>query len=191
MRKANNKLNNTLILITGTFLFLVSYTFDQQASLFFKGVKFAFLDFVLGIITNFGVVVAVMLLIPSVIFYKKNKKIMHLLWLTFFVSIVAAFIIKLIVLRQRPTEAFTYPFTNMLNYSFPSMHAMAVFSLLPLLVKHLPKQKYFWIVFGILAVVSRIYFGFHFLSDVVFGAFAGYFIGDYLLESYGKKKIWK
>ncbi|MBS3105552.1 phosphatase PAP2 family protein [Candidatus Woesearchaeota archaeon] len=182
------KINNTLILITGILLFLVSYNFDQQASLFFKYAKFAFLDFVLGVITNFGIVVVVMLLIPSVIFYKKNKKIMYLLWLAFFISIIVAFIIKLIVLRQRPIDTFTYPFTNVLNYSFPSMHAMAIFSLLPLLVKHLPKQKHLWIGFGLLAVFSRIYFGFHFLSDVVFGALAGYFIEDYLLKLYEKKK---
>src|SRR3990167_9110636 len=69
------KINNTLILITGILLFLVSYNFDQQASLFFKYANFAFLDFVLGVITNFGIVVVVMLLIPSVIFYKKTRKL--------------------------------------------------------------------------------------------------------------------
>ena len=185
------KINNILILIIGILLFVVSYNFDQQASLFFKSAKFAFLDLILGVITNFGIVVVAMLLTPSLIFYKKNKKIIYLLWLTFIVSVIVAFIIKLIVLRQRPVEAFTYPFTNILNYSFPSMHAMAVFSLLPLLVKYLPKQKYFWIGFALLTVFSRIYFGFHFLSDVVFGALAGYFIGDYLLKLYEKKKIWK
>lgn len=185
------KIKNTLILVIGVLLFLASYKLDHQISLFFKDANFAFLDFVLGIATNFSIIVAVMLLIPSIIFYKKNKKIIYLLWLTFFVSVIVAFIIKLIVLRQRPTEAFTYPFTNILNYSFPSMHAMAAFSLLPLLVKHLPKQKHFWTGFAFLTVFSRIYFGFHFLSDVVFGAFAGYFIGDYLSKLYEKKKIWK
>ncbi|MBI2658906.1 phosphatase PAP2 family protein [Candidatus Woesearchaeota archaeon] len=185
MRKADN----ILILIIGILLFIVSYNFDQQANLFFEGGKFAFLDFVLGIATNFGIVIAVMLFIPTIILYKKNKKIIYLLWLAFIISVIAAFVIKLIVLRQRPIEALTYPFTGILNYSFPSMHAMAVFSLLPLLARYLPKQRHFWIVFGLLAVFSRIYFGFHFLSDIVFGAFAGYFIGDYLLKLYEKKKI--
>ena len=185
------KINNTLVLIIGILLFLISYNFDQQASLFFKDAKTAFLDFALGIVTNFGIVVVVMLLTPSVILYKKNKKIIYLLWLTFIVSVIVAFVIKLIVLRQRPIEALTYPFTNILNYSFPSMHAMVAFSLLPLLVNHLSKQKHFWIGFGLLVVFSRIYFGFHFLSDVVFGALAGYFIGDYLLKLYKKKKLWR
>jgi membrane-associated phospholipid phosphatase len=132
-----------------------------------------------------------MLLVPSIIFYKKNKKIIYLLWLAFIVSIILAFVTKLIVLRQRPIEAFTYPFVNIINYSFPSMHAMVVFSLLPFLVRYLNKWKSFWIGFGLLALFGRVYFGFHFLSDVVFGAFFGYFVGDYLLELYEKGKLWK
>ncbi|MBI2649789.1 phosphatase PAP2 family protein [Candidatus Woesearchaeota archaeon] len=186
MRKANN----ILALIIGILLFLVSYSFDQQVSLFFKDAKFAFLDDILGVATNFGVVMVIMLLLPSIIFCKKNRKIIYLLWLAFLVSVIAAFIIKLIVLRQRPIEALTYPFTSMINYSFPSMHAMVAFSLLPLLMKYLPKQKTFWVAFAFLVAFSRIYFGFHFLSDVVFGAFAGYFIGGYLLKLYEKKKLW-
>ncbi len=182
------KISNTFVLITGILLLFISYNLDQQVSLFFKDAKFAFLDLILGIITNFGIVVIAMLLIPCIILYIKNKKLVYLLWITFIISVIVAFIIKLIVLRQRPTEAFTYPFTNILNYSFPSMHAMAVFSLLPLLVKYLPKQKHFWIGFALLTVFSRIYFGFHFLSDVVFGALAGYFIGYYILKLYEKKK---
>lgn len=71
------------------------------------------------------------------------------------------------------------------------MHAMVVFSLLPLLTKHLPKQNYFWLMFAFLVAFSRVYFGFHFLSDVVFGAVAGYFIGVWLLELYDKGKLWK
>ena len=185
------KISDILALIIGIILFLISYHFDAQINLFFKNIKFSVFDAVLSIITNFGVVILVMLLVPSIIFYKKNKKIIYLLWLAFIVSIIVAFIIKLIVLRQRPIEAFTYPFVNIINYSFPSMHAMVAFSLLPLLMKYLSKQKLFWISFAFLAAFSRIYFGFHFLSDVVFGALVGYFIGDYLLELYEKKKLWR
>lgn len=185
------KISNTLVLIIGILLFLVSYNFDRQVSLFFRDAKFAFLDIFLGVITNFGITVVVMLLIPSIIFYKKNKKLDYLIWLIFLTSFILAFAIKLIFLRQRPIDLFTFPFTNIINYSFPSMHAMAVFSLLPALIKFLPKQKYFWILFSFLVAFSRIYFGFHFLSDVVFGALFGYFVGNYLLELYVKGKLWK
>ena len=185
------KINDTLILIIGILLFLVSYKFDQQINLFFKATRIPFLDIILSIITNFGVVVVIMLFVPLILLYKKNKKLVYLLLLTFIVSFVLAFIIKLAVLRQRPTEAFTYPFTHIINYSFPSMHAMVAFSLLPTLIKFLPKYKLFWILFVFLVAFSRLYFGVHFLSDVVFGALFGYFVGDYLLELYEKGKLWK
>lgn len=182
---------NALALIIGILLFIIPYNFDNEVNLFFKNINFDILDFVLGIITNFGIVVAVMVIIPSLMLYKKNKKVAYLVLLTFFASFLLAFIIKLIVLRQRPVEAFTYPFTSIINYSFPSMHSLVAFSLLPLLIKHLQKQKYFWVLFAFLVAFSRIYLGVHFLSDVVFGALAGYFIGYYLLDLQESGKLWK
>lgn len=183
-------INKNLILIIGIVLFLISYKLDPQINLFFKNLKFPIFDVVFSIVTNFGVVILVALGVPSLVFFRKNRKLVYLLWLTFIISFILAFAIKLIVLRQRPIEAFTYPFTSIINYSFPSMHAMVVFSFLPLLIKYLPKQKSFWIIFAFLVAFSRIYLGFHFLSDVVFGALAGYFAGDFLLELYEKRKLW-
>lgn len=185
------KIREIFMLVTAIIILLISYNFDEPVSLLFKEGEIPFLDVFLSIITNFGIVVLVVLLIPSIILYKKNRKHAYLLWLAFIISFILAFIIKLIVLRQRPTEAFTYPFTNIISYSFPSMHAMAVFSLLPLLIKYLPKQKHFWAAFAFLVSFSRVYFGLHFLSDVVFGALFGYFIGICLLELNEKKKLWK
>ena len=185
------KINDTWILIIGVLLFLLSYMFDQQINLFFNAQKFAFLDLILSIVTDFGVVLIVMLLIPSIALYTKNRKLVYLLLSAFVVSFILAFVIKLIVLRQRPAEAFTYPLVNIINYSFPSMHSMVAFSLLPLVIKYLPKYKAFWAMFVFLVAFSRVYFGFHFMSDVVFGALSGYSIGDYLSELYEKKKLWK
>ena len=219
------KINKNMILVIGTLLFLISYKFDSQINSFFKNIKLPIFDAVLSVVTNFGVVIFIALIIPSIILYTrenqrfyvrenfskfsahkikkfvvprnfkkisrgKNKKIVYLLWLTFILSFILAFIIKLIVLRQRPTEAFTYPLTNIINYSFPSMHSMVVFSLLPLLIKYMPKQKSFWIIFAFLVGFSRIYFGFHFFSDVVFGALTGYLLGNFLLKMHEKKKAW-
>ena len=173
------------------FLFLISYIFDKQVYLFFKNVKFVFFDLTLSVITNFGIVVLFILLIPSIMIYIKNKKLVYLLFLTFIISFLLSFIIKLIVLRHRPTDALTYSLTNIVSYSFPSTHSMVVFSLLPILLKVLPKQKIFWICFAFLVAFSRIYFSFHFLSDVVFGALFGYFIGNIFLDLYDNGILWK
>ena len=185
------KLNDKWILIIGILLFLISYKSDEQVNLFFKNFRFIPLDIVFGIITNFGVVILFMLIVPVIVMYRKNNRPAYLLLLSFIISAILSLIIKLIVLRQRPNEALTYPFTNLVSYSFPSMHAMVVFALLPILAKYFPKQKFFWIIFAFLAAFTRIYFGFHFLSDVVFGGFFGYFVGKYLLRLYEKRKLWK
>lgn len=184
-------INRIWLLIIGTLLFLISYSFDNAVDLFFKNLRFPPLDFMLSIVTNFGIVITIMLIIPSFLFYKKNKKFIYLLWSIFIVSFILAFIIKLIVLRQRPIEAFTFPFTSIINYSFPSMHSMVAFALLPAIIKYMQKQKWFFIILSFLVAFSRIYLGFHFLSDVVFGAFAGYFIGNFLLEMYEKGRLWR
>lgn len=181
------RVKGTLIAAVGILLFLIAYKFDDSIGLFFKNSGLQFLDLILSIITNFGVVIIAMLVVPSIILYKKNKKSVSLLFITFLISIVLAFIIKLVVLRQRPIDTFAYPFTNIINYSFPSMHSMVAFALLPILIKNLPRQKIFWIIFAFLVAFTRVYFGFHFLSDIVFGGFLGYFIGIFLLEEYDKK----
>ena len=71
----HKKINNTFLLIIGILLFILSYKFDVQINLLFKNAKFPIIDAVLSVITNFGVVVLVMLIIPSIALYRKNKKI--------------------------------------------------------------------------------------------------------------------
>ena len=182
------KKDGILFLIFGMVLFYISTFFDKSVGLTSQNIKIPFLDFVLSIITNYGIVLVVVLLIPSLIFYNRDKKLFRLLILTFAISFIFSFILKLIVLRQRPNEILYYPLTNIIDYSFPSMHSMIVFSLLPLLLNYLPKQKSFWITFAFLVAFSRIYFNFHYLSDVVFGAVIGYFIGKILVEFHEERK---
>lgn len=184
------KLNKIWLLIIGILTFIVSYMYDSSFSLFFKNIRFPLLDLVLGIITNFSVVIVVMLVIPSVMLYGKKRQHVYLICWAFIISVLLAFIIKLAVLRQRPDDAVYYTFFSIMKYSFPSMHSMAAFSLLPILIKHLPEQKNFWTAFASAVALSRLYFGVHFLSDVVFGSFFGYLTGLWLLELYGKGKLW-
>jgi|SRR3989338_1927301 len=148
------------------------------------------LNFILSIITNFGFVVMVLLAIPSIVLYKKNKRIVYSFLAAFFVSSALALLIKLIALKQRPIPV-SYPILSALNYSFPSMHSMVAFALFPFLAIYLPKQRYFWVVFVLLVAFSRIYFGFHFLSDVVFGALFGFAIGCLLLVLHKSGRLWQ
>ncbi|HLC60287.1 MAG TPA: phosphatase PAP2 family protein [Candidatus Nanoarchaeia archaeon] len=185
------KKESLVFLLAGVVLFYISTFFDKAASLMIDNIKIPFLDFVLSIITNFGVVVMAMLAIPLIIFYNKDKKIIKLLFSAFITSFIFSLILKLVISRQRPAGVLYYPLLNIIDYSFPSMHAMIVFSLLPILLLYLPKQKTFWVSFAFLVAFSRIYFDFHYLSDVVFGAVIGFFIGNFLLEFYYKNKSFK
>ena len=185
MRKTTNI---AMLVFIGIVAFTISLYFDSGINLLFKSLGLHAFDFILIIVTNFAFVSLVILLIPSIIFHKELKKL-RLFWIAFTSSVILSFIIKIIVSRQRPAEMLSYPFIGGLSYSFPSMHAMVVFSALPLLAYFLPKQKNLWILFAFLVAFTRIYFGFHFLSDVVFGAFAGYLIGLSILELHYSGKL--
>ena len=97
--------------------------------------------------------------------------------------------IKIITLRPRPIEI--SQILNGLNYSFPSLHAAVSFAALPILNNEFPKLRLFWLLFAFLVAFSRIYFEYHFLSDVVFGAFLGYFIGVFAVYIEEKYRIFK
>lgn len=193
--KQNNKkgfdlgknLNLIYFIALALLLFYISAVFDETISSVFKNIKITPLDFVFGIITNFGIVVLSFLAIPALILYRKNRKDSFFLIIAFASAFLLSFAIKLIVLRQRPMETLYYPLMGIINYSFPSMHSMAVFALLPLLIHFFPGRKHFWISAAFLVAFTRIYLNFHYLSDVVFGIIAGYIIGRFFLKLYKKR----
>ena len=180
--------NNILPYLAIIAVFIISFLLDEKISHLFESTRIPLLDFIFGIITNFGIVLAIMLIIP-LLMLKDNRKIYALL-LAFFSSVFISVVAKWMFLRQRPTD-FAYPFVKILSYSFPSMHAVVAFSLLPLLLYFLPRQKNFWIPFAFLVIFTRIYFGLHYLSDVVFGALLGYSLGYLLLDLHLRGKLWK
>jgi len=189
MKKA--RISEFRLLALAILILIISYYFDNRVSFFFKGIDSFVLKTIFSIAANIGIIFVLVIALPSILLYKRSKRLARLLWLTAFVSFILAFILKIIILRQRPENVLTFPFTHIIDYSFPSMHAMIVFSILPLLVEAFSRYKYLWITFAFAAAFSRIYFRFHFLSDVVFGAFAGYFIGDWLLYLHKRGKLWK
>ena len=180
--------NNILVYLLLIAALALSFLLDEKASHLFQNARTQLLDFFFGIITNFGIILAIMLIMPLLVL--KDSKKTYALLLTFFSSVLISLILKWMFLRQRPTD-FAYPLFKILSYSFPSLHAMVVFSLLPMLLYFLPKQKNFWVPFAFLVIFTRIYFGFHYLSDVVFGALLGYSLGYLLLDLHLRGKLWK
>ncbi len=151
------------------------------------------LDLPLKILTTLGdpksviAIIAVLILIPKV-----NKKIGLPAALITLASWIMNELVKVIVSRARP-EFMLFEETS---YSFPSGHAMnntalyltILFSLL-LIVKNKKIRTLLWVVFIILPFLigaSRVYFGVHYLTDVISGWALGAFVAIIGFRIYGR-----
>ena len=161
---------------------------DSYVSTFFTKHMTQLFDLFLGAITNSIIVVIAALIVPTFFLFRKNKKSLWPLWLSFMTTTIAVFLIKLIVHRQRPSGLVMYTFTGMTDYSFPSMHSAVVFSIIPVVNKYVPKYKHFWILFAFLVALSRLYFNVHYLSDVIIGAILGFLVGTLFLRLLANEK---
>ena len=171
------------------FAIFISLYFDSQI---IKGISLIRNDFVneffLGI--NFiSSKIIIFFFLTSLFLWKKRGFILPL-WLTLGFSVAVSFLLKVAVQRQRPFQIGLVSVLPVLekashaiwNFSFPSFQTMLVFCAIPLLSKKFPKLKYVWIVFAVLVGFSRIYFGLHFLSDVLAGGAIGYLIGWFVIK---------
>lgn len=165
-----------LFIIIWLAAFILSLFMDGFVNEFFNAGKPKLLNVFFSIITNFGFDITVLFFIPIMLFYnKKQKKPAHSLLLGLVLSIAAAFFLKVIFAKTRPDMALSYPM-QVIDYTFPSMHSAIAFASLPILARNIKYARYFTI-FAVLVAFSRLYLGFHYLSDIIFGAFAGYLIG--------------
>ncbi len=176
------------IAIAGIFL---SFYFDDKIIKFVSLFRSALLDkFFLGI-TLISSEIIIFFVLTSLFLWNENKrKWIFPLWLTLFFSAAISFLFKISIHRLRPyqteivsTLSFLQESSHLTwSFSFPSSHALIAFSTIPLLSKEFPKLKYFWLIFAVLVAFSRVYFGVHYLSDVLSGALIGYAIGFLIVK---------
>ena len=192
--------NLAILFIALGFTVILSFVFDNLIVQNISKLKNLFLDEVFLGITFISSEIIIFFSLTSLFLWQEHKRKWILpLWLTLAASAIISFLLKVAVQRLRPFQQDLVSIPEMLasrsyeiwNFSFPSFQAMLVFCALPIISKEFPKIKWFWIVFAILVAFSRVYFGLHFLSDVLVGGILGYLIGVLVIKLEKKKKLIK
>ena len=179
---------------------IFSFYFDSQIMEIIYKFRTSFLnDFFLFLEKSTSLIVVFVFLTLLFLFRNNERKWVLPLWVTFGISFILSFLLKVSFQRFRPfqnAKFSIFPTLEMANhltwnFSFPSLHAMIAFCVIPFLNQEYPKFKYFWIFFAIVISISRIYFGLHFLSDVIVGGILGYIIGTIVVELEKDNKFWE
>lgn len=178
--------------LLGLILFLIILKYDLAISLIINSWRTPWLDSIMFFVEK--VSMPVIVLVPF-IFVLMNKK-----WRTvknWTISLLGAYaislLIKTIVARERPfslgldtpTELIE-PGYNTWDFSFPSNHASTSWASFFFIPGRFWRIS--WILICVLIMFSRVYFGLHYLSDVIFGAVIGIMV-SYLLSKYGNKML--
>jgi undecaprenyl-diphosphatase len=162
---------------------VLSFFFDRQILNVINLSKNLIFDNSLWIFDSYLIFILLVLLILGLQIKNKDKKTSFNFILAMILTGLLVFFIKLLVARERPFELVEYFLnTGVQDYSFPSNHTAIIFAMLPFLIKEVRKLKYFWIILAVLVAYSRLYFGMHYLSDVIFGALIGLGAGYYMLS---------
>ncbi|MBN1156757.1 phosphatase PAP2 family protein [Candidatus Woesearchaeota archaeon] len=166
----------------------ISFLFDGWVIRAMDLASNALFDYFLGWITK-AITILFFLLVMTSLFLWEERKRNYIIPLWF--SCVAAFVVttglKFLFARERPFFPEVIPILNVVDYSFPSGHAAVCFAALPILDREFPKLRLFWLGFAIMVVLSRMYLGYHYFSDVIAGMIIGYGIGYFVLHS----RLWR
>lgn len=187
--KINKKKIFLLGLALSIELSILAFFNDAGAIKFIASLRTTYLDYLLLSVAFASNIFIIFFFLTSLFLWKEHKRRWILpLWLSGLFAIIVSYLMKVIIARPRPFQkglvsalqiAIYFVKDNFLtwNFSFPSFQAMLVFSAVPVLSKEFKKLKYIWFVFACLAAFSRVYFGLHYLSDILAGAVIGYLIG--------------
>ena len=179
-----------MILFTGVCLLIISFALDQKVFDLIKLIKTPLLTYLFHAASHISSVIWVLIIMTSLFMWERHKwNRIPALWLTFFISTSLCILMKILIARPRPFSMTLLTFFGLVNYSFPSTHATAVFSPIKILHKEFPKTQWFWILFAFLVSSSRVYLGFHYLSDIIAGALLGYGSGLFVVFITDKFKL--
>lgn len=180
-----------LLIVLGVVLLGVVFYFDKSIISFISQIRNVYLDRFFWGMSMVIIEILIFIFVSGLFIWKKSKrKWVFPLWGGFAISGVISFLLKVSIQRMRPFQKLLISTPSFLernsylvwNYSFPSFHAMFVFCSIPILSKEFPKLKvWFWIL-GVFIGASRVYFGVHYLSDVLVGGIIGLLIGHLMIH---------
>lgn len=165
---------------------LTSYLRNGILDEFFLGITFVSSEIIISFV------------LTSLFLWKEEKRRWIIpLWMSLGISAIVSFILKATIQRARPFQLGIVSLIQNLqsanystwNFSFPSFQSMLVFCAIPILFEQFPKLKKFWITFAVLVAFSRVYFGLHFVSDVLIGGLIGYLIGIIIVRKEKENKF--
>ncbi len=191
---------NKIIFVFSSVIILVciSFYFDAEIIKSVSLIRSNFLDNILMGIAFVSSEIIIFFFLTSIFLWQEHKRRGILpLWITLGVSALIGFLLKISIQRLRPFQegiVTISPFLeasnfSLLNFSFPSGHSIIAFCAIPILSKEFPRLKYVWISFACLVAFSRVYFGVHFLSDVIVGGLIGYVLGMVILTAEKEHKF--
>ena len=190
-----------IALLFAAIILALSFYFDNTIIKFFVSFRSLYLnEFFLGIKFLDSDIIVIIFLTFLLLLAKKKREWILPLWLTIGITAIVSFALKVLVHRTRPfatgvvslASGITASASYLIwDFSFPSFDAAFAFCAIPILSKLYPKLKYFWIGFAVLVGLSRVYFGVHYLSDVISGALIGYLIGLIIVRIEDKNKFFK
>jgi undecaprenyl-diphosphatase len=176
-----------ILIILGVTL-IIAFFLDSLFVTIFSNLQNSFLDFIFTYLTDYILVVIIALVLPTVwLWFDHEEKKIIPLWTSFIGTGIIAYSIKILVQRPRPTD--TNIFLATTNSSFPSLHTATAFSVIALLSIMYPKYAKYFIAFAVVVAITRMYFGLHFLSDIIAGVTLGYFMGYGVMYLHTKRRL--
>jgi undecaprenyl-diphosphatase len=189
------------IFLAGLALFFVSLFFlDRPVAFFFTSFRNPVFDFLAVFLASTYVQIFIFFVVPFFVLWFRDRKRAVVFGVGMAFVVFFTYSLKYLIGRPRPFMVLSLPLVASLSYHFgafntslPSSHASTSFSAFAALEKY-KFLMWLWLSLAVIVIMSRLYDGVHYLSDVVFGAMLGYFVtyGVFWLDKkYGFSRKWK